>query len=189
MLLSQVLENTWTLSLDGMTYIAHTPQAPFAVALRREKTYESDRGTVKEHVVEAERVPLMEVAETAEGVVLSGGGHSLQVQAVPCDGGAELLFSGEDVVNTNRGFQMLRAKLYLLKKQENENQLSDIRGEVKDNGWGSQIRSYVFQPYTMVKDLRTQAETGNVQAVMDGGLDLFMNAYLKWIHTDRKANE
>ena len=66
MLLSQVLENTWTLSLDGMTYIAHTPQAPFAVALRREKTYESDRGTVKEHVVEAERVPLMEVAETEE---------------------------------------------------------------------------------------------------------------------------
>lgn len=96
MLLSQILENTWTLSLDGMTYIAHTPQAPFAVALRREKTYESDRGTVKEHVVEAERVPLMEVAETAEGVVLSGGGHTLQVQVVPCDGGVELLFSGED---------------------------------------------------------------------------------------------
>ncbi|MBR6406144.1 MAG: peptide chain release factor 2 [Lachnospiraceae bacterium] len=91
--------------------------------------------------------------------------------------------------NLDKAMEMLRAKLYLLKKQENENQLSDIRGEVKDNGWGSQIRSYVFQPYTMVKDLRTQAETGNVQAVMDGGLDLFMNAYLKWIHTDRKANE
>lgn len=89
MLLSQVLENTWTLSLDGMTYIAHTPQAPFAVALRREKTYESDRGTVKEHVVEAERVSLTDVEETAEGVVLSGGGHTLQVQVVPCDGGAE----------------------------------------------------------------------------------------------------
>ena len=72
MLLSQVLENTWTLSLDGAPFVAHRPETPFAVALRREKTYESDRGTVKETVVEAERVPLTEVAETAEGVVLSG---------------------------------------------------------------------------------------------------------------------
>ena len=84
--------------------------------------------------------------------------------------------------NLDKAMEMLRAKLYMLKKQENENQLSDIRGEVKENGWGSQIRSYVFQPYTMVKDLRTQEETGNVQAVMDGALDQFMNAYLKWIH-------
>ena len=96
MLRSQVLENAWTLSLGGVPYIAHRPETPFAVALRREKTYESDRGTVKETVVEAERVPLTEVAETAQGVVLSGGGHTLQVQAVPCDGGADLLFSGED---------------------------------------------------------------------------------------------
>ncbi len=84
--------------------------------------------------------------------------------------------------NLDKAMEMLKAKLYMLKKQENENQLSDIRGEVKENGWGSQIRSYVFQPYTMVKDLRTQEETGNVQAVMDGALDQFMNAYLKWIH-------
>ncbi|MBR4768910.1 MAG: peptide chain release factor 2 [Lachnospiraceae bacterium] len=91
--------------------------------------------------------------------------------------------------NLDKAMEMLKAKLYLMKKQENEAYLSDIRGEVMENGWGSQIRSYVFQPYTMVKDLRTQAETSNVQAVMDGGLDLFMNAYLKWIHTDRKANE
>ena len=89
--------------------------------------------------------------------------------------------------NLDKAMEMLRAKLYLLKKQENADQLSDIRGEVKDNGWGSQIRSYVFQPYTMVKDLRTQAETGNVQAVMDGALDMFMNAYLKWIHTDQTS--
>ena len=81
---------------------------------------------------------------------------------------------------------MLRSKLYMMKQQENAEYLSDIRGEVKENGWGSQIRSYVFQPYTMVKDLRTDAETSNVQAVMDGDLDLFMNAYLKWIHQDRK---
>ena len=89
--------------------------------------------------------------------------------------------------NLDKAMEMLKAKLYMLKLEENKNQLSDIRGEVKENGWGSQIRSYVFQPYTMVKDLRTQAETGNVQAVMDGDLDMFMNAYLKWIHTDQTS--
>ena len=61
------------------------------------------------------------------------------------------------------------------------------RGEVSDNGWGNQIRSYVMQPYTMVKDHRTGEETGNVQSVMDGNLDAFMNAYLRWITTPQKA--
>ena len=58
--------------------------------------------------------------------------------------------------------------------------LSDIRGDVKEIGWGSQIRSYVLQPYTMVKDHRTGCESGNAQAVLDGGLDPFISAYLKW---------
>jgi peptide chain release factor 2 len=84
-------------------------------------------------------------------------------------------------MNKDKAMQMLKAKLYLLKEQENQAKLSDIRGEVTDNGWGSQIRSYVMQPYTMVKDHRTNEETGNVQAVMDGALDPFMNAYLRWI--------
>lgn len=84
-------------------------------------------------------------------------------------------------MNKDKAMQMLKAKLYLLKEQENQAKLSDIRGEVSDNGWGSQIRSYVMQPYTMVKDHRTNEETGNVQAVMDGALDPFMNAYLRWI--------
>ena len=96
MLLSQVSQNTWTLSLDGVPYIVHTPQAPFAVALRREKTYESDRGTVKETVVEAERVPLTTVEETGEGVLLSGGGHRLQIRIRPCERGADLVFTGEE---------------------------------------------------------------------------------------------
>ena len=77
--------------------------------------------------------------------------------------------------------QMLKAKLYLLKQQENAEKASGIRGEVKEIGWGNQIRSYVMQPYTMVKDHRTNAETGNVDSVMDGNLDSFINAYLKWI--------
>ena len=59
----------------------------------------------------------------------------------------------------------------------------DIRGEVKEIGWGNQIRSYVMQPYTMVKDHRTNVETGNVAAVMDGDLDIFINGYLKWINS------
>ena len=83
--------------------------------------------------------------------------------------------------NKDKAMQMLKAKLYLIKEQENREKLSDIRGEVSDNGWGNQIRSYVMQPYTMVKDHRTNEETGNVDAVLDGGIDLFINAYLKWI--------
>lgn len=79
--------------------------------------------------------------------------------------------------------QMLRAKLYMMKEEENREKLSDIRGEVSEIGWGNQIRSYVFQPYTMVKDHRTNVESGNVDAVMDGAIDLFINGYLKWIAT------
>ena len=89
--------------------------------------------------------------------------------------------------NKDKAMQMLKAKLYLIKEQENREKLSDIRGEVSDNGWGNQIRSYVMQPYTMVKDHRTGEETGNVQSVMDGNLDAFMNAYLRWITTPKKA--
>jgi len=91
--------------------------------------------------------------------------------------------------NLAKAMEMLKSKLYMMKQQENADYLTGIRGEVKENGWGSQIRSYVFQPYTMVKDLRTQEETGNIQAVMDGALDPFMNAYLKWIHSAERKQE
>lgn len=84
--------------------------------------------------------------------------------------------------NKDKAMQMLKAKLYMLQKEANAEKLSDIRGEVKEIGWGNQIRSYVMQPYTMVKDHRTNAETGNVDAVLDGDLDPFINAYLKWIN-------
>ena len=77
--------------------------------------------------------------------------------------------------------QMLKAKLYLLKEQENAEKAAGIRGEVTEIGWGNQIRSYVMQPYTMVKDHRTCVETGNVDSVMDGKIDLFINGYLKWL--------
>lgn len=90
--------------------------------------------------------------------------------------------------NKDKAMQMLKAKLYMLKKEANAEKLSDIRGEVKEIGWGNQIRSYVMQPYTMVKDHRTNAETGNVDAVMDGALDVFINAYLKWINTKESSD-
>ena len=86
------------------------------------------------------------------------------------------------LMNKNKAMQMLKSKLYLLKKQENLEKISDIRGEVTDNGFGSQIRSYVLQPYTMVKDKRTSYENSNVSAVLDGDLDGFMTAYLKWVN-------
>ena len=78
--------------------------------------------------------------------------------------------------------------MYLLKQQENADKEAQIRGEVKEIGWGSQIRSYVLQPYTLVKDHRTNAETGNAQAVLDGDIDLFLGEYLKWIHRTNKED-
>ncbi len=83
--------------------------------------------------------------------------------------------------NKDKAMKMLMSKLYVLKQQENQEKLDDIRGDVAENGFGSQIRSYVMQPYTMVKDLRTGAESSNVGGVLDGNIDPFMNAYLKWI--------
>ena len=83
--------------------------------------------------------------------------------------------------NKDKAMQMLKAKLYMLQKEANADKLSDIRGEVKEIGWGNQIRSYVLQPYKMVKDLRTGEETGNAEGVLDGALDPFINAYLKWL--------
>jgi peptide chain release factor 2 len=89
--------------------------------------------------------------------------------------------------NKEKAMQMLKAKLYLLRQQENAEKEAAIRGEVKEIGWGSQIRSYVLQPYTMVKDHRTNAESGNAQNVLDGNIDLFLGEYLKWIH--KSTNE
>lgn len=83
------------------------------------------------------------------------------------------------IKNRERAMNLLKSKLYQLKVEEEEARLREIRGEQKEIGWGSQIRSYVFHPYSMVKDHRTDVETGNVGAVMDGELDQFINAYLR----------
>ena len=84
------------------------------------------------------------------------------------------------IQNRAKAMQMLKAKLYQLELQKQKEKKKQLEGEKKDITWGSQIRSYVFQPYQMVKDLRTGYETGNIQAVMDGDLDDFIDSYLKW---------
>ena len=85
--------------------------------------------------------------------------------------------------NKDRAMKMLKSKLLELKIDEQMKKLAEIRGDVKEIGWGSQIRSYVFMPYTLVKDHRTGEETGNIASVMDGNIDPFINAYLRWIHS------
>ena len=76
--------------------------------------------------------------------------------------------------------KMLKSKLLELKEKEHKEKIEDLKGVQKDIAWGSQIRSYVFCPYTMVKDHRTNYEVGNVEAVMNGDLNGFMESYLRW---------
>jgi len=91
--------------------------------------------------------------------------------------------------NKDKAMQMLKAKLFLLKKQENADNLSDIRGAIKEINFGNQIRSYVLQPYTMVKDHRTNTDVGNAQSVLDGNLDPLITAYLQWNSTGRDKED
>jgi peptide chain release factor 2 len=83
------------------------------------------------------------------------------------------------IKNREQAMKMLKSKLYQLEIEKQQEQLAEIRGEQKDIGWGSQIRSYVFHPYSLVKDHRTNTEVGNTQSVMDGDLDPFIDAYLR----------
>lgn len=80
--------------------------------------------------------------------------------------------------NKDTAMEMLKSKLIELKERAHKEKIEDLTGELKDMGWGSQIRSYVFHPYSLVKDHRTNVETSNVNAVMDGDIDLFINSYL-----------
>lgn len=90
--------------------------------------------------------------------------------------------------NRETAMGLLKAKLFQVEEEKREQELAAIRGEQKEIGWGSQIRSYVFHPYSMVKDHRTNFETGNIQAVMDGELDGFIDAYLK-MNIDPGSND
>ena len=88
--------------------------------------------------------------------------------------------------NKETAMKMLKSKLLDLKEKEQKDKIEDLKGEQKDIAWGSQIRSYVFCPYTLVKDHRTNYETGNVEAVMNGNIDEFINAYLKFNKTNNQ---
>ena len=85
--------------------------------------------------------------------------------------------------NRDYAMEMLKAKLYQIAKQQHMDKIDDIKGVQNEIAWGHQIRSYVFMPYTMVKDHRTDVETGNADAVLDGNIDIFINGYLKWLAT------
>ena len=82
------------------------------------------------------------------------------------------------IQNRERAMKILKSKLYLIQKEKKEEELRNKKGEEKDIAWGSQIRSYVFQPYQLVKDHRTNYEIGNVQSVMDGNITGFLHEYL-----------
>ncbi len=82
--------------------------------------------------------------------------------------------------NRETAMKLLKSKLLEIEMKKKEEELKKIQGEQSDIGWGNQIRSYVFQPYTMVKDHRTAVESGNIRAVMDGDIDDFINGYLRW---------
>lgn len=91
--------------------------------------------------------------------------------------------------NKEQAMKMLKSKLYLLKEQENADKMSGIKGETFENGFGSHIRSYFLQPYTLVKDSRTSCETGDAYRVLDGDIDSFINAYLVWITAGSEESE
>ncbi len=118
----------------------------------------------------------------------AGGQHvnttdsAVRITHVPTNIVVQCQNERSQIQNRERAMQMLKAKLYEKEQEERMDRLDGIRGEKKDIAWGSQIRSYVFHPYNMVKDHRTSEETGNTGAVMDGDIDRFMNAYLGWIH-------
>ena len=90
--------------------------------------------------------------------------------------------------NRETAMKMLMSKLVDLKEKEHQEKINNIQGEQKDIAWGSQIRSYVFCPYTMVKDHRTNKDIGNAQSVLDGNINPFINAYLNWVNTGKKAD-
>lgn len=116
----------------------------------------------------------------------AGGQHvnktssAIRITHIPTNTVVQCQNERSQIQNKDKAMHMLKARLYLMKQQENQEKISGIRGEVKEIGWGNQIRSYVLQPYTMVKDHRTNEEVGNANGVLDGNIDPFINAYLKW---------
>lgn len=116
----------------------------------------------------------------------AGGQHvnvtdsAVRITHIPTNTVVQCQNERSQLSNKNAAMKILKSRLLELNRREKQEEIEQIRGERKDIGWGSQIRSYVFQPYQMVKDHRTEVETGNVQAVMDGDIDRFIEECLRW---------
>src|SRR5690554_7405184 len=115
----------------------------------------------------------------------AGGQHvnttdsAVRITHIPTDTVVTCQSERSQIKNREQALKMLKSKLYQLEIEKQQAELNELRGEQKDIGWGSQIRSYVFHPYSMIKDHRTNLEIGNTQSVMDGGIDPFIDAYLR----------
>lgn len=122
----------------------------------------------------------------------AGGQHvnktssAVRITHIPTNIVAASQAERSQIQNKETAMKMLKSKLLALKEKEQKDKIEDLKGEQKDIAWGSQIRSYVFCPYTLVKDHRTNYETGNVEAVMNGDIDEFINAYLKFNKTNNQ---
>ena len=117
-------------------------------------------------------------ASGAGGQHINKTSSAIRITHLPTNTVVQCQNERSQLQNKETAMRMLRGKLLELQEREREEQMSQIKGEMKKIEWGSQIRSYVFQPYTLVKDHRTSFENGNIQAVMDGELEPFIHAYL-----------
>ena len=118
-------------------------------------------------------------ASGAGGQHINKTSSAVRITHIPTNTVVACQSERSQIQNRETAMKMLKSKLFDLKEQEHKEKIEDLKGEQREIAWGSQIRSYVFCPYTMVKDHRTNYEVGNVQAVMDGDLDGFMESYLK----------
>ena len=118
-------------------------------------------------------------ASGAGGQHINKTSSAVRITHIPTNTVVACQSERSQIQNRETAMRMLKSKLFDLKEQEHKEKIEDLKGEQRDIAWGSQIRSYVFCPYTMVKDHRTNYEVGNVQAVMDGDIDGFMENYLK----------
>ena len=118
-------------------------------------------------------------ASGAGGQHINKPSSAVRITHIPTNTVVACQSERSQIQNRETAMKMLKSKLFDLKEKERQKNIADLKGEQKDIAWGSQIRSYIFCPYTLVKDHRTNYEVGNVQAVMDGQIDDFIEEYLK----------
>ena len=119
-------------------------------------------------------------ASGAGGQHINKTSSAVRITHIPTNTVVACQSERSQIQNRETAMKMLKSKLLNLKEKEQKETIDELKGDQKDIAWGSQIRSYVFCPYTLVKDHRTNYEVGNVESVMDGNIDGFIEAYLKW---------